>query len=109
MESDRRFQQLLHPTATAAANDPMQMMADQTAKDLQPVTAMSLESLAADKLNSTGDPFGDPNQAAFPRRFGSINATISGSSSLSPAMIAPSPTVQLMSQPAVLPLPKRKF
>ncbi len=109
MEADRRFQQLLHPAAPAAPSDPMQMMADETAKDMQPVTVKSLESLAGDKISTSGNPFGDPNQAAFPRRFGSINATISGSSSLSPAMIAPSPTVQLMSQPVVLPLPKRKF
>jgi len=114
MESDQRFQQLLHPSANKASvngapNDPMRLLADGTSQELQPVTGKSLETLAGEKTKSATDPFGDPNQAAFPRSFGSINSTIFGPSSLSPAIIAPAPGSALMSQPIVLPLPKRKF
>lgn len=114
MESDLRFQQLLRPSTSKAPangtpNDPMRLLADGTSQELQPVTGKSLEDIAAEKPKSTIDPFGDPNQGAFPRGFGSVNPTIMGQSSLSPAIIAPVPTSRLMAQPAVLPLPKRKF
>lgn len=114
MESDLRFQQLLRPSSSKAPangtpNDPMRLLADGTSQEMQPVTGKSLEDIAAEKPKSTIDPFGDPNQGAFSRGFGSVNPTIMGQSSLSPAIIAPAPASRLMAQPAVLPLPKRKF
>ena len=109
MDSDQRFQQLLRPTTGNPAEDPMRMLSDGTSQELQPVTGKSLESIAGEKTKSTMDPFGDPNQGAFPRGFGKINSTVMGSSSLSPAIIAPIPGSALMAQPAVLPLPRRKF
>jgi hypothetical protein len=113
-ESDLRFQQLLRPTGNKTtksdgASDPMRMLVDGTGQAMQPVTGKSLEAIAAEKKKNIIDPFGDPNQGAFPHSYGQINPTVMGSSSLSPAIIAPAPTSQLRAQPTVLPLPKRKF
>jgi hypothetical protein len=113
-ESDLRFQQLLRPTAnktsmSGTSSDPMRMLVDGTSQEMQPVTGKSLEAIAAEKKKSMTGLFGDPNQSAFPRSFGSVDSTIVGASSLSPAIIAPTSTSPLMAQPAVLPLPKRKF
>ncbi len=111
------FKQLLDPRAARSASvrgatDPINLLDDTTRQQVNPVVGQNLEAFRPAERRNPLEPvnkFDAQNRFAPLNLLNDLNARMLGSSSLSPAALAPPPTALPPPQPAVLEIPKRKL
>jgi hypothetical protein len=113
-QAREEIRQWLHPEEAGlpitGPNDPINMFPDLTRREMQPVTAKTVEDFASSKKLNPYAPGQDATSMYL--RSGLMDDYVErsgGQSSLTPAVVAPSSSAYVAPQPSTLEIPKRKF